>query len=231
VKTDGIASAANALRYWERRQEVAANNLANATTDGFKAERVFAQLVAEGSVPAAASATDWREGSLTPTGNPLDVALRGNAFFVVDTPRGERLSRGGSWTVDPQGFLTDASGNKALGEKGAIRIGGGKEVAIDRTGRVVVDRIVIDRLRVESMPASTELQHEEGVRWVPAAERASVPPAARDIRQGHLEGSNVNSVGSLVDLISIQRNYAFAQKALTTIDDIRSTISNELGKA
>ncbi|MGQ0766198.1 MAG: flagellar hook-basal body protein [Gemmatimonadota bacterium] len=229
MKTDGIASAASAMRYWERRQEVAANNLANATTGGFKAERVFARLANNG-VPVPEAETDWAEGSLAPTGNPLDVAVRGNAFLVVQTPEGERYSRGGAWSVDSDGFLTDSSGNRALGERGPVKIGGGK-VEIDRTGRVIVDRIVIDRLRVETVPAGAVLTHEEGVRWIPPTERAVLPPELRDVRQGSIESSNVNSVESLVELISIQRNYAFAQKALSTIDQIRSTISNDLGKA
>lgn len=227
MKTDGIAAAASALRYWERRQEIAANNLANVSTDGFKGELGFAQL--SGDVPVPNAATDWREGTLAPTGNPLDVALRGPSFFVVNTPHGERFTRGGSWTISPKGFLADDSGNQVLGEKGPIRVAG-REVTMDRTGRVAVDGTWIDRLRVESVPPGTTLQHEAGTRWIPAASRQVVALDARDVRQGSLEGSNVNPIESLVDMISIQRHFAFAQKAISTLDDVRATISNQLGK-
>jgi flagellar basal-body rod protein FlgF len=228
MKTDGIASAASALRYWERRQEVVANNLANANTTGFKAEQVFARLVGDG-LPAPDAATDFREGTYTPTANPLDVALRGNAFFVVDTPQGERWTRGGAWSIDQEGFLTDTAGNHALGEHGPIRVAGG-EVSIDRTGMVVVDGIKIDRLRVEGPAEGSIPSHEGGTRWIPVAARENVVVEARDVRQGQLEESNVNTVSTLVDMISVQRNYAFAQKALTTLDGIRATIVNDLGK-
>lgn len=228
MKTDGIASAASALRYWERRQEIAANNLANVNTDGFKGELGFAQLSANG-VPLPNAATDWREGPLTPTGNPLDVAVRGNQFFVVNTPQGERYTRGGAWTIDTQGYLADTDGNRLAGEKGAIKVNGG-DISIDRTGRVSVDGTWIDRLRMESVPSNTTLQHEAGTRWIPDATREVVALDARDVRQAHLEGSNVNSIESLVDMISISRNFAFAQKAMSTLDDIRATISNQLGK-
>ncbi|MCC6316093.1 MAG: flagellar hook basal-body protein [Gemmatimonadaceae bacterium] len=227
MKTDGIASAAAALRYWERRQEIAANNLANVNTTGFKAELGYARLT--GDTPAMAASTDWREGPLTPTGNPLDLALRGHQFFVVTTPSGERFTRGGASTIDPQGYLADADGSRLAGEKGPIRVGG-SDVSIDRTGRVAVDGVWIDRLRIETVAPNTTLQHEAGTRWIPDATRTAVALDARDVRQGHLEGSNVNSIDSMVDMITIQRNFAFAQKALSTLDDIRATISNQLGK-
>jgi flagellar basal-body rod protein FlgF len=228
MKTDGIASAASALRYWERRQEVASNNLANASTSGFKAERIFARLMGD-SLPVPDGATDFREGPITTTGNPLDLALRGDAFFVVGTPQGERFTRGGTFGVDAKGFLVDTEGNQALGERGPIRISG-REVAIDKTGLVVVDGMKIDRLRVESVPPGTALVHEAGTRWIPDASRTPVAHSARDVLQGHLEGSNVNTVSSLVDLISIQRNFANAQKVLSQLDGVRSTIVNDLAK-
>jgi flagellar basal body rod protein FlgG len=228
MPTDGIASAASALRYWERRQEIAANNLANATTSGFKAERVFARLLGT-DVVAPGARTDWSDGTLATTGNPLDLALRGRDFFVVATAQGERLSRGGAWQIDPDGFLADTDGNRVLGEKGPVRIAG-RDVSIDRTGRVAVDDRWIDRLRVETVAADVPLTHDAGTRWLADPARRAVPPEARDVRQGHLEASNVESVGELADMIAIQRNYAFVQKAITTLSDIRSTIANDLAK-
>src|SRR5262245_52016493 len=119
MKTDGIASAASALRYWERRQEVATNNLANANTDGFKAERVFARLVGE-ALPVAGALTDRSAGSYRPTGQPLDLAVGGDGFFIVGTPNGEQWTRGGAFRVDANGYLVDADGHAALGERGPV---------------------------------------------------------------------------------------------------------------
>jgi flagellar basal-body rod protein FlgF len=228
MKTDGIASAAYALRYWERRQEVAAHNLANVNTNGFKGERVFARLVSQG-LPVAEATTDFTEGTFTPTGNPLDLALRGPHYLVVQTDNGERWSRGGSLSVDPKGFLTDGQGQQLLGEKGPVRVAG-QSVEIDRSGWVIVDRVRIDRLRVEMSAPNATLQHEGGMRFVPDAGRATVAYDARTLMQGQLEGSNVNTLSSMVDMISIQRHFANAQKVLAALDGIRGTISNELGK-
>src|SRR5687767_14828237 len=121
---DGIAAAASALRYYERRQEVVANNLANANTEGFKAERILARLIGQ-SQPAPGSATDLRRGTFKATSNPLDLATDSDGFFVVSTAQGERLSRGGSLQRSPDGILTDANGHAVLGEKGVISLGEG----------------------------------------------------------------------------------------------------------
>ena len=96
VRPNGMSSAAAALRYWERRQEVASNNLANVSTDGFKGQKVFARMI-EGALPAADAVTDFTQGSLENTNNPRDIALDGKGFFVVKTANGERYSRGSEY--------------------------------------------------------------------------------------------------------------------------------------
>ena len=132
--TTGLTSAAAALRYWERRQEVASNNLANVSTDGFKAERVFAEMLGD-ATPAARTATDVRSGTLRETRNPLDVAVAGEGFLVVSTPGGERFARGGSLQLDAGRRLVDPAGNAVLGENGPIVVPAGS-VSIDRGGQI-----------------------------------------------------------------------------------------------
>ncbi|HEX7243922.1 MAG TPA: flagellar hook-basal body protein [Longimicrobiaceae bacterium] len=224
-----MASAASALRYWERRQEVAAHNLANVSTDGFKAERVFARMI-DDALPVADTATDLSGGTLKPSGAPLDLALEGPGFFVVGTEGGERWSRGGSFRLDEAGQVVDASGNALLGEDGPVTVPAGGAVAIDREGVVRVDGKEVAKLRVETSPPGVRLAHEAGTLFVPDAGRAPAQGDARQVRQGFTEESNVSSVGSLVDMISVQRAYASVQKAVTTLDGIRQTISTELGK-
>ncbi|MEX2584029.1 MAG: flagellar hook-basal body protein [Gemmatimonadota bacterium] len=225
---NGMIRAANALHYWERRQEIAANNLANADTTGFKAERVFARVLGD-AIPVADTMTDMSAGALTHTGEPLDFAIADGAFMVVETPNGERLSRGGSFTLDGEGRIVDARGNPLLGEGGEIIVPQGS-IDVDAAGTLRVEGREIARLRVETVPPEVQLMHDEGTLFLPDPARADQPAEERQIRQGQLEASNVNTVGSLVDLISIQRNYSAVQRAVTTMDDIRGTISNELGK-
>lgn len=226
---NGMTSAAAALRYWERRQEVAANNMANVNTEGFKGERVFARLL-NGAFPEADSATDMRAGTLRPTGAPLDLALDGDAFLVVNTPRGERLSRGGSFRLDGAGQLLDPGGNPLQGEAGPIVVPDGAPVTIQADGRVLAGGKDVGRLRLETIPAGTRLQHDEGTLFVPGAGRTPLAAGSAPVRQGFLEDSNVGAVGEMVDMISIQRSYASVQKAMVTMDEIRGTISRDLAK-
>lgn len=222
-----ISVAASALRYWERRQEVTANNLANVSTDGFKAERVFGKLL--DGVTTAGTKTDRRDGMLRQTGESTDLSMAGDGFFVVNTPAGERFTRGGSMKVDQAGFLTDQDGNQLLGTKGAIKVGDGK-LAFDRQGNVEVDGHPVDQLRVETTPAGATLTHEGGTRFVPDSTRSVVPPAVRDIRQGSIEESNSDSLGGLVDMISIQRAYSSVEKTISVLDHVNEVATSQLGK-
>jgi flagellar basal-body rod protein FlgF len=225
---NGMIRAANALHYWERRQEIVSNNLANAETTGFKAERVFARVIGD-SIPVADSATDLRTGNIRETGAPLDLALSNEGFFVIETPNGERLTRGGSFTLDANGQVVDSDGNALLGENGPIVAPTGA-IVIDRSGAVKVNGAEVDRLRVETVPLNVRLQHDAGTTFLPDPSRASQAAADREVRQGALEDSNVGTIDSMVDLISVQRAYAAVQRAVTTLDGIRETISNDLGK-
>jgi len=225
---NGQIRAANALHYWERRQEITANNLANANTTGFKAEKVFARIIGD-AIPVADTMTDFTAGTLEPTGEPLDFALGDGAFFVVDTPNGERLSRGGSFTLDADRRVVDAHGNPLLGENGEIVLPPGS-ISVDAAGVIRVEGSEVGTLRVETVPPGTQLEHDEGTLFLPDPARAEMPLEERKVLQGHLESSNVSTIESLVDLISIQRNYAAVQRAVVTLDEIRDTVSNQLGK-
>lgn len=238
----GMSAAKAALRFWERRQEIAAHNLANVSTDGFKGERAFARLV-DGGHAEASAATDLRPGALKATGNPLDVALAGDGFLVVRTPQGERLTRAGSLGLDAERRLVDQNGNLMLGATGPITIPPGvgdveidrsgsvrASVAADRLGRYDGERPVLGQLRLEATPPGERLAREGERYFVPGAARPDLSPDERDLRQGFLEESNVSATDALVEMITIQRQFAFAQKAASTLDDARRRAVNDLGK-
>lgn len=234
IRPNGMSSSAAALRYWERRQEVASNNLANVSTDGFKAERVFAQMV-EGALPAANAVTNFAPGSLNTTNNPHDVAIEGNGFFVVQTPNGERLSRGGSLHVDPQGQLMDGAGHALLGEHGPIIVANrgnaeSTDFQITRSGAVMVDHAEVGQLRLETVADHAALSREGTGLFVPPGKRTRMDADAQVVRQGALEESNVSSIGEMVDMISIQRAYGAVQKAMTALDATRGIATTELGR-
>lgn len=245
-RPNGMTTSAQALRALERRQEVVANNLANASTDGFKAERTFGRLL-EGSVPAVDAMTDLTAGPLRPTGAPLDIALGGDGFLVVDGPEGERLTRGGSFQLDDQNRIVNSAGMPLLGDGGPLVVdattaqafadalragttGGDSAIVVDRTGNVQVGGTIVGTLRVEGVQPDARLEHVGGGLFLPPADRQPIAHVERDVRQGFVEESNVTTVSAMVEMIDVQRAYANVQKVMTTLDEARRTLVTEIGR-
>ena len=228
VQTNGMSSAASALQMLERRQAVLANNLANASTKGFKAEMAFSRMMGS-ALAATDTAIDLTPGTLTQTHKPFDVAVDGRGFFVVQTPNGERFVRAGSFRLDDQRRLVDGKGNAVLGDTGPITIPRG-QVEIDASGMIAVNGKPLARLRLEAVTDGTELQHEGGTMFVPDATRAAIALEQRQVRQGFLEESNVNSLTAMTDMLSVLHRYQAAQKTLSTIDAVRGIAVTDLAK-
>ncbi|MDH5588453.1 MAG: flagellar hook-basal body protein [Gemmatimonadota bacterium] len=219
----------HALRYWERRQEAVANNLANVSTPGFKGERVFAELL-EGVGPVARGHTDTRAGTLSPTGRPLDVAFEADGFLVVDAPGGDRFIRGGSLRIDEAGTLVTLDGHPLLDERREPVVLPEGNVEIAEDGQVSVNGSRIARLRVEVAGDPGELRREGANLWIPPGSREVVRPEAVRLRQGHLEESNVDPVSAMVEMLEIQRAYGAIQRSVQVGDQVMQTISTELGR-
>jgi flagellar basal body rod protein FlgG len=238
ITPSGMDVSAAALKYWEQRQNIASSNIANVSTDGFKGQRAFAQLMGESASPVIRTSTDMSVGPMSSTGAPLDLAIQGQGFFVVKTAAGERLTRGGSMQISAQGQLVDSTGDPLLGEQdaaggaaGPITIPTGTaHLTIDAGGAVIADGKQVARLRLEQAPAGAAPQHDTNGLFIPSAAMTDVPVAQRTVRQGMIEQSNVSPVGSMVDMIAIQRAYANVQKVLTTMDAAREIATTEIGK-
>lgn len=226
MSVGGIGPAVRALRYWERRQEVMSNNLANVDTTGFKRERVFARLLADGG-PEAVAQDDFTAGALSETGRPLDIGMEGDGFLVVQTPDGVRYQRGGSLHLDDTGALVNEEGDAVLGDSGPIVLPPGK-VAVDTDGTVGVDGAAVGHLRVER-PSVSPRRASNGL-WMPQGPGKRVPRDEIRVRQGHLEESNVDPVSSMVDMIEIQRAYGAVMRSVQTSDAVMHTVTSEIGR-
>ncbi len=236
-----LRAAGHALMYWQRRQEVNANNLANVETAGFRAERIFSEVL-PGGIPAIGTVTDTRAGELRETTGPLDLALQGTGHFAVETSEGTKLVRSGSFTLDADGRVVDANGNALLGTSGPLVLPPGP-VEIDATGVVTVAGERVGRLRVVRADAAQEAGAVDGAAPISAtrgslrdgvlvdeASLTEVPPEAVLVRQGFLEGSNVNALDSLIEMTTIQRSFEAVQRSVTTIDSMMETVANRLGR-
>lgn len=241
----GLYTAASGLMAQTAKMDLLSDNLANAATPGFKGDMMlveggaqsglqpafFKEGLASVSQPVRAGRriTDFSRGLIHETGNPLDLANSGPGYFVVQTPRGARFTRAGNFAIDAEGRLKTQDGNPLLGAKGPIQVPGGRFV-VDNSGRIRAEGKEVDRLRVVD-PAPDTLLREGGSLFA-AKPIAGDAPAAEgvEIRQGFLEGSNVDPVGALMQLmVSLRASEAY-QRVIHALDETLGQAVGDLGR-
>jgi flagellar basal body rod protein FlgG len=225
----GIVNTARSLAFYLRAQEVAANNLANTSTDAFKVDRLTAWKLPDAEHAVPVQKTDLQQGAFRETSRPLDMALDGPGFFVVDTPQGERLTRGGSMHLDTAGRLVDQHGAPYLASGGPIVITG-TDVHVSSDGTISVDGGLAGRLRIENADDPATLRKEGFGRFAATATLRPVPEGVTQVRQGSVEDSNADPLLGMVDLVAIQRAYAANLDALKTMDGVLATVVNQVGR-
>jgi flagellar basal-body rod protein FlgF len=229
-----------------RSQNLAAHNLANADTPGYRATRpVFAEhpalqrdtrrIPGSREVDYTWDRASWRDetaGPITRTGNPLDVAISGEGYFAVDTPRGERFTRAGRFTIAPDGRLVDQGGNPVMNEAGnPIAISpGDTRIEIQGDGSIRSENGDIGRLRVVRFGNNQNLR-SEGDRLFDAAGQQAEPIDRPAVVQGAVEGSNVQSVIELTRMMAELREFQIAsQFADREGERIQTTVERILRK-
>lgn len=229
IRNNGLTSAAAAMQMLERRQQVLANNLANANTRGFKAETAFSKMIGD-AIAATDTAIDMTQGTLTETHNPLDLSVEGDGFFVIKDRAGtEHHVRGGTFQLNEERQLSDPAGNLVLGEEGPITLPKG-DVTVSADGAVRVDAKLVAQLRLEKVDPKAQLVHEGGTQFRVDPSRQPVALSERKIHQGSVEESNVNTMAAMTQMIEVMQRYGSAQKSLATIDSIRGIAVNDLAK-
>lgn len=207
------------------RQDQLANDLANASTPGYKADRVsqrsFGDLMlsnsTDGSIvgPLGSGAaidkqvTDVRPQALRDTGQPLDLAVEGDGWFGVQTKQGVRYTRNGSFSANAQGKLVDQLGNQVLGV-------GGKPVAVTE-GTIDPTKVALFNLRNPVKQGESNFTGQAGGQ------------ATGKVRSGSLEGSGVDPARAMVDLMASMRTMEATQRAITTIDTTLQQTSSQVG--
>ncbi len=234
----------------ERQMDVVANNVANVNTTGYKADRsMFQEYLASGAhednflaadrrvsyVQDRATFHDFSQGAAEETKNPLDIAIDGGGFLVVQTPAGERYTRNGALQINNQGQLVTAGGNPVLGNSGPIVFQPtDKQVSIAADGNVTVLEgtspldSVRGKLRVVSFAQAQNLQKEGSNLYSAAAGNAAQPDTTSKLRQGFVEKSNVNSVLEMSRMIEVTRTYTQISNLLQQQSDLHKTAIDKL---
>jgi len=221
-----------------RRMDVTAQDMANANTTGYKGDRLaFSEVLAErlpaedrsgGWVAVADQRTQFSQGGIQMTGNPLNLALEGDGVFVVQTARGERYTRNGGFTLSPDGTIITPQGDALLGEGGPMQITGTKiEIAGD--GTVQSEQGEVGRIRIVRFVDPNQVAKEGANLFRAAPANVAEAPGVRVV-QGGLEQSNVSPIDSMVSLISINRQFEAYQRAMKLMDAATEKIVADAGR-
>ncbi len=225
-----LHTAASGMVAQSIKQDVIANNIANAQTPGFKRERVvassfqqtlqqaqslvqvspgidpyFSASMVQSSQIRMESANDNTEGPIQASGNDLNFAIDGEGTFEVMAEGSMRNTRNGSFMVDSDGELATINGEKVQGNAGAIKIPDGKW-SVSPTGAIISNGSEVDQIKINGAGSSTR------------------------VVQGSLESSNVSIIREMVDMISNIRSYEANQKVVASVDSTLDKIINEVGK-
>ncbi len=237
----GLFTAASGMIPRILKQEIYANNLANANTVGYKKDGAFLHQLEKASgdlitdmdweVPMIDGIyVDFSQGSPRQTMQPLDVAIEGEGFFVVKTPAGDRYTRDGEFRLAPDRTLINKNGHPVLSESGPLTIPG-DDVSIAQDGTIFSDGAQIGRLKVVDFAKPYELKKSEFGYFAAKQEGTQLANAEGFlIRQGYVEESNVNIVEQMVDMLVSFRAYEAGQKAIHSQDETLDKAVNQLGR-
>jgi flagellar basal-body rod protein FlgF len=208
-----------------------ASNLSNSGTEGFRAEREYfrSTIMGPDALNSQLNRTvndfgvlggnklDLGQGSLAPTGNPLDLAIEGQGFFAIQTAAGVRYTRDGQFKRAIDGSLTTVQGDPVLNAQSQpIRIPVG-DVTVSSDGVISVGGGVAATLGLWKFASADALSPEGTSRYAPSGSSKPTPATAA-IHQGSLEGSNQDVIQGTLQLILVQRQAEMMQKALTVFD-------------
>lgn len=198
-----------------------------------------------------ASFTIFEQGQLIPTNNPLDIGLKGNGFIEVLTPTGVRFTRKGNLSMDREGLLVNDQGFKVLGattvsaealrdpasapeqnpEDRVIKLPTNQRISFSLEGDILTNTGSLGKLSIVEFKDHQALKKEGNSLFITPDESNIVRNnIATTVNQGFLEGSNVNAIEEMSELIKAHRHFESIQKAINAYDSISGKISNELGK-
>ena len=231
----GIYYAARSLNNGFRRMSNIANNLANINTTGYKREIPFSEVMISAGNSQMAQFTDFRQGGLTNTSSPLDLAISGSGFFVVETPNSTNLTRNGNFTVSDDGFIVNDKGDKLMGIKGPINLNDflfdeNKELKVLRNGEIYVGEQLVDNLLIMESNDPLSLRRDSNMNFLSiTGDFIPVNEESYQIMQGYLEDSNVNPIVEMEEMIKTSTDYQSSYKMINFLDKSLEK-ANEIGR-
>ena len=231
-----ISSSVNALM---QEFDLIAHNLANVSTVGYKrrcnaftnslnTQQVGQETEFTGSITLN-TAFDFSQGSLIETGRPLDFALYGKGFFVIETPEGPLYTRNGIFRTNQNGQVVDSQGRIVAGEAGPITIPanvGLSQVAVSADGKISAGNADIGKFRLVDFKDNENklVPTGENCYRIPDVDIKPVPAEHIVVKHGYQEASNVKLIDELVDMILVTRLYEANMKLVTAQKEASSSM-------
>lgn len=227
-----------------KRMDIISNNLANVNTPGFKKDKMsfegmLSSITTPPAVPPSTTADpilqkdniyiDYASGPVAQTGNPFDMAIDGDGFFVVNTPDGPAYTRQGNFRLSADGTLVTTDGFPVQGQSGPIRISGSR-IEIDSKGVVTADGVESGSISMVDFPKPYALTKIGSALFVPTNAGTSPQAAMGELRQAHLEGSNVDPITEMVQMIETNRYFDACQRTILSFNDMTSKAVNDMGR-
>jgi flagellar basal-body rod protein FlgF len=244
-----FATAASGLRARMEALDILSNNLANSNTGGFKLDREFYSLYqgeqtapANGQQPTTLPVvqkawTDFQQGLVTPTGNPLDVAISGKGFFAVDGTSGPLYTRNGAFKLSSAGILTTTDGYPIRGVAPAgqpakkIQAVSQNPIQISSDGTVQQDGQTIGQIQLVDFADRSALSKVGNSYYRVSDPKVTGTPAAdATVDQGRIENSNVAPAESAVRLVDLMRQYEMLQKAVSVAAEMNKQSIDQVAK-
>lgn len=224
-----------------KQMDIVSNNMANMNTSGYKQDdAVFSSYIVKtegakdfGKVPLYftqdyGTYKNFAEGAFLETGNTLDVALQGDAFFALETPQGERYTRKGQFSLDYDGKIVTKEGDVVLSENNEpfFVAPGETNIVISENGEVSTETGVIGRLKLVNFADDQKLLKVGGTKFANVANNA-MTVGVNEVRvlQGKVEQSNVQPIVEMTKMIKLQRSYEYVQQM---IDEEHERLSNTI---
>ncbi len=236
------AIAASGLRARMESLDLVANNIANASTGGYKADREFYSLYVAPEAAGNDSIStmpvidrpwvDHTQGILHSTGNPLDVALSGKGFFAVNGPSGPLYTRNGNFRLAADGKLTSSDGYPVRDTQGApLTLVPARPLEISSDGTITQDGVVTGKLEIVDFTSTAGLS-KQGSNYfrINNPSLRPAPATGATVEQGNLEASNAGSPESAVRLVSIMRQFEMLQKAVSLGNEMNKKAIEEVAK-
>lgn len=226
-----------------RQMDVVANNLANMSTHGYKSgQMMFVEHLTKSKggeslltpkmayVRDIATMTDTKPGAMETTGNPLDLAIQGEGYFVVQTPEGERYTRNGRLQLDNTGQLVNQLGQPVLADGGAPLIFAPEdtEIAVSSDGTVSTNNGELGKLRVVRFENDQLLDRTSGAQFATTEENPPQDVEEASVLQGAVEGSNVEPILEMAQMITVHRAYDSVKSFIEREDERQRTMIKEL---